>query len=98
MERSKLRVLINTYVTGTNLKVVLFGKDGKVISNFEISKQALPTNRPSASDYNDIRSYSFTDIIKGAYKIYETDEDSHPNEKARERKEFASSISSKGLP
>lgn len=95
-ERYKLRVIVNGM--NDHPHVVIFNKDGKVISDFKVSLRNFPSTRKFNDTLNSIRYYSFTDIINGASKIYETDEDSHPNKEAEERTNLASSFDSYGSP
>ena len=99
-ERYKLRVIIDTSInhTSDHPQVVIFNKDGKVISDFEVMSRMFPTTRTFKNSWNNIRYYSFTDIINAAYKIYETDEDSHPNKEAEERTNLLTSFTSYGSP
>ena len=97
-ERYRLRVIINTSInqTSNDPHVVIFNKDGKVISDFEVLTRMFPTARRFKNSWSNIRYYSFTDIINAAYKIYETDEDSHPNKEAEERANLLTSFDSYG--
>lgn len=99
-ERYRLRVIINTSInqTSNDPHVVIFNKDGKVISDFEVMTRMFPTARRFKNSWSNIRYYSFTDIINAAYKIYETDEDSHPNKEAEERANLLTSFDSYGSP
>lgn len=95
-ERYKLRVIVNG-IDGQP-HVVIFNKDGKIISDFKVSLRDFPSTRKFNDTLNYIRYYSFTDIINGADKIYETDEDSHPNKEAEERTNLAFSFDAYGSP